>query len=99
MSGITLALTNKLYQLTYYLMIKVKKEDLTVSSDLNFRTSLWQFFQEVRELLSPLIALADVCIGIELLTLTGNGQEDLKDQSGLCRPYENQVLLETILGF
>ncbi|MDV6022338.1 2-dehydro-3-deoxygluconokinase [Streptococcus canis] len=97
-SGITPALTDQLYQLTHYLMTKAKKEGLTVSFDLNFRASLWDSFQEARELLSPLVALADVCIGIEPLTLTGDGEKDLKDQLGLCRPYEDQALLETILA-
>ncbi|MGT2935346.1 PfkB family carbohydrate kinase [Streptococcus castoreus] len=97
-SGITPALTDDLYRLTYYLMTRAKKEGLTISFDLNFRASLWESFQEARDLLSPLVMLADVCIGIEPLTLVGEGQEDLKDQLGLSRPYEDQALLRTILA-
>lgn len=49
-------------------MTKAKAEGLTVSFDLNFEASLWNSFQR-QELLSPLVALADVCIGIEPLSL------------------------------
>ncbi|CAN2924345.1 PfkB family carbohydrate kinase [Streptococcus dysgalactiae] len=97
-SGITPALTDKLYHLTHYLMTKAKTEGLKVSFDLNFRASLWDSFQEARELLSPLVALADVCIGIEPLVLAGGGEKDLKDQLGLSRPYEDQELLENVLS-
>lgn len=96
-SGITPALNDNLYSLTHYLMTKAKAEGLTVSFDLNFRASLWNSFQEARELLSPLAALADVCIGIEPLSLSGDGQGDLKDRLGLTRPYEDQELLKSIL--
>lgn len=74
-SGITPALTDKLYHLTHYLMTKAKTEGLKVSFDLNFRASLWDSFQEARELLSPLVTLADVCIGIEPLVLAGDGEK------------------------
>lgn len=96
-SGITPALTDKLYELTYYLMAQAKEEGLTVSFDLNFRDSLWKSFQEARERLSPLAKLADVCIGIEPLALKGDNQEDLKDQVKLTRPYVDQSLLRDIL--
>ncbi|HEL1204873.1 TPA: sugar kinase [Streptococcus equi subsp. zooepidemicus] len=97
-SGITPALTDDLYELTYYLMTKARAEGLTVSFDLNFRASLWSSFQEARDLLSPLVQLADVCIGIEPLTLKGSGVLDLKDQLGLNRPYDDEALLEEVLA-
>ncbi|MGT2932962.1 sugar kinase [Streptococcus catagoni] len=96
LSGITPALTADLYDITYLLMLKAKECGVKISFDLNFRASLWDSFQEARELLSPFIKMADLCIGIEPIVLHGK-VKDLKDELGLTRPYENEKILTEVL--
>lgn len=95
-SGITPALTSDLYDLTYFLMEKAQGLGVKISFDLNFRASLWDSFQDAREKLSPLLKLADVCIGLEPIDLAGQ-EGDLKDELGLTRPYKDQELLKQVL--
>ncbi|MGT2887092.1 sugar kinase [Streptococcus didelphis] len=98
-SGITPLLTENLYDITILLMKKAKSIGITVSFDLNFRESLGYSFEEARHLLSPFVALADVCIGIEPIALpTDDQNSDLKDQLGLTRPYENKEVLEKVVS-
>ncbi|ASL34467.1 sugar kinase [Streptococcus iniae] len=95
-SGITPALTNELYHLTEVLMKKAKELGVTISFDLNFRESLWSSFQEARDLLSPLVALVDVCIGLEPIHLPSE-VNDLKDELGLKAPYKDKIILLEVL--
>lgn len=96
-SGITVALNEAIYQLSYELMKGAKERGIPVSFDLNYRESLWVSFDEARYKLSPLVALADVCIGLDPLSLPTEQGEDLKDNLGLTRPYQDKTTLLTVL--
>ncbi|MBK0347161.1 sugar kinase [Aerococcaceae bacterium zg-ZJ1578] len=96
-SGITVAINPEMYRIAYVLMVKAKEKGIPVSFDLNYRESLWESFQQAREELSKLVALADVCIGVEPISLMTASGVDLKDELGLTRPYRNKdVLLEVL---
>lgn len=79
------------------LMKKAKEKGLKVSFDLNFRASLWDSFQEARELLSPFLNLSDSCFGLEPIVLDGE-KTDLKDELGLSRSYHDKELLLKIVN-
>lgn len=96
-SGITAALNEATYDLTYRLMKRARKEGIKVSLDLNYRATLWDSFQEAREKLSPLVQLANVCIGLEPILLLDEDGRDLKDALQLSRPYEDRDTLLTVL--
>ena len=96
-SGITVALGSAVYQLAFRLMEMAKQKGVMVSFDLNYRESLWSSFEEAREKLSPFVGLADICFGLEPIQLLSESGEDLKDELGLKRPYENKAVLEKVL--
>lgn len=96
-SGITVALNPRIYDISLALMTKAKEKNIPISFDLNYRESLWKSFQEAREQLSKLVALADVCIGVEPVSLVSDRGTDLKDDLGLSRPYRDRESLLTVL--
>lgn len=96
-SGITAALNEETFDLTYRLMTLARKKGIKVSLDLNYRASLWGSFQEARERLSPLLQLANVCIGLEPILLLDEQGRDLKDVLQLSPPYEDRKALLTVL--
>lgn len=96
-SGITAALTKETYDLTYRLMTLARTKGVKVSLDLNYRSSLWDSFQEARERLSPLVQLADICIGLEPILLLDEQGRDVKDVLPLVRPYEDRKALLSVL--
>ncbi|MBF0778680.1 sugar kinase [Streptococcus cuniculi] len=96
-SGITAALNEETYELTYRLMSLAREKGVKVSLDLNYRASLWTSFQEARERLAPLVQLANVCIGLEPILLLDEQGRDLKDVVQLKRPYQDRAALLTVL--
>lgn len=96
-SGITLALGNQIAELTYAIMAVAKAKGIPVSFDLNYRDSLWESFDQARQVLSPYLYLADVCIGLEPVSLLQEDGQDFKDQQGFTRPYRNRPLLLEVL--
>ncbi|MGT2755563.1 sugar kinase [Streptococcus ovuberis] len=96
-SGITVALNPEIYAIALALMTRAKAKGIPISFDLNYRESLWESFEEARIALSKLVALADVCIGLEPLSLPTREGRDLKDVLGFTRPYRNRELLEQVL--
>ncbi|MFC3927114.1 sugar kinase [Streptococcus caprae] len=96
-SGITVALNPEIYQIALELMTQAKARGIPISFDLNYRESLWESFEQARQSLSKLVALADVCIGLEPLSLLMDDGQDLKDSLGLTRPYrDREILLEVL---
>lgn len=96
-SGITAALTPELYKLTELLMKQAKAQGLKVSFDLNFRASLWESFEQARQVLSNLVVLADVCVGLEPIALPTENGQDYKDQLALKPPYASQEILVDVV--
>lgn len=96
-SGITIALNPAIAQLAYDLMAAAKAKGIPVSFDLNYRDSLWESFDQARQVLSPYLYLADVCIGLEPVSLLQEDGQDLKDQRGFTRPYRDRALLLEVL--
>ena len=96
-SGITVALNSRIYDVSLALMTKAKEKNIPISFDLNYRESLWASFQDARNQLSKLVSLADVCIGIEPISLLSDHGTDLKDDLGLTRPYTNRETLLEVL--
>lgn len=96
-SGITVALSDNVYELSLRALQLAKDKGLGISVDLNYRESLWGSFEEARQRLAPIVALADTCFGLEPVTLPDGQGADLKDSLGLSRPYEDrQVLLDVL---
>lgn len=96
-SGITVALGDRIAELTYAVMEAAKAKGIPVSFDLNYRDSLWDSFDQARQVLSPYLHLADVCIGLEPISLLQENGQDLKDQKGFTRPYRDRPLLLEVL--
>lgn len=96
-SGITVALNPRIYDIAFALMAKAKEQNIPISFDLNYRESLWKSFQDAREQLSKLVSLADVCIGIEPVSIVSERGTDLKDDLGLSRPYKDRDELLMVL--
>ncbi len=97
-SGITVALNQKIYQLSYELMKRAKEKGIPISFDLNYRESLWESFEQARKKLATLLALADICIGLEPVDLLTEDGQDLKDKVGLTRPYQDRDVLSLVLN-
>ena len=97
-SGITVALNPDIYAISLAIMTKAKEKNIPISFDLNYRESLWDSFQEARNQLSKLVSLADVCIGIEPISLLSDSGTDLKDDLGLARPYNDRESLLKVLA-
>lgn len=96
-SGITVALNSRVFELSYQLMLAARERGIPVSFDLNYRESLWASFENAREALSQLMPLADVCIGLEPLSLLAASGADLKDEIGFSRPYHDKEKLLLVL--
>ncbi|MGT2742529.1 sugar kinase [Streptococcus plurextorum] len=96
-SGITVALNPEIYGIALALMTKAKEKGIPISFDLNYRESLWESFEQARVELSKLLTLADVCIGLEPVSLLTENGTDLKDDLGLTRPYRDREALLLIL--
>lgn len=96
-SGITVALNPKIYEISLALMTKAKEKGIPISFDLNYRESLWDSFEKARKELSKMVALADVCIGIEPVSLPTEEGADLKDELKLTRPYKDKESLLLVL--
>lgn len=86
-TGITPALGDMMYQLTLKAMTTAKRKGIKISFDPNYRQHLWPSFHDARTKLAPLVALADVCLGLEPIALAGETGRDFKDELGLTRPY------------
>lgn len=97
-SGITAALNENLYQLTYQMMLKAKEKSIPISFDLNYRATLWESFDQAREQLSKLVKLADVCVGLEPLNLLDENGLDIKDKAALKPPYTDIEQLKEIVA-
>ena len=78
-SGITPALTPDIFDLTENFLKEAKKQGVTVSFDLNYRSCLWSF-EEARAKISRLMNYVDICIGIEPLQLLDKDGTDIKDK-------------------
>lgn len=63
-SGITPALSEKAAKLTEAALKAAKKNNVTVSVDLNYRAKLWTP-EEAQKVMRPLMEYVDVCIGNE----------------------------------
>lgn len=96
-SGITPALNDGLYELTYAMMLKAKEKGIKISFDLNYRATLWDSFDQAREQLSKLVMLADVCVGLEPLQLLDENGLDVKDKIALKPPYTDIEQLKDIV--
>lgn len=96
-SGITVALNDEVAELAYELMKRARQRGITVSFDLNYRDSLWRSFEEARQTLSPYLHVADVCFGLEPISLLQENGSDLKDTLGLTRPYDDRAILLEVL--
>lgn len=96
-SGITVALNSEIYQIAITLMTKAKEKGIPISFDLNYRESLWDSFEDAREKLSPFIKLADICIGLEPVSLLTDEGVDLKDKLKLTRAYQDKHTLLLVL--
>lgn len=96
-SGITVALGEEIAELTYTVMEAAKAKGIPISFDLNYRDSLWASFDQARQVLSPYLHLADVCIGLEPISLLQENGQDFKDQKGFARPYQDRPLLLEVL--
>ncbi|MGT2784214.1 sugar kinase [Streptococcus merionis] len=92
-SGITVALNPSCRNLTLQAMDKAKEYGVGISFDLNYRESLWTSFEEAREGMAPFVERADICIGIEPLSLPNEDGVDLKDVLKLERPYRDKESL------
>ncbi|MGT2964504.1 sugar kinase [Streptococcus acidominimus] len=97
-SGITAALNEATYDLTYRLMTLAREKGVKISLDLNYRATLWASFQEARERLSPLVQLANICIGLEPILLLDEQGRDLKDELQLLPPYDDRASLRKVLA-
>lgn len=97
-SGITVALNPEIYEIALALMTRAREKGIPISFDLNYRESLWESFEEARQALSKLVALADICIGLEPISLPTEEGRDLKDVLGFARPYRDRALLEQVLA-
>ncbi|AMB99034.1 hypothetical protein AWM75_03030 [Aerococcus urinaehominis] len=86
-SGITAALSDDLFELTRQCMKEAKDRGLTVSLDLNYRSSLWDF-DVARHKMVELLPYADVLFGIEPLFIEDEDGNDYKDNQGLKLPYD-----------
>ncbi|MDN3018463.1 sugar kinase [Paenibacillus sp. BSR1-1] len=64
-SGITLALSHNLRELTYFAIKKAKEMGVKISFDFNYRAKLWGQ-QEASEAIKPLLPYADFCFCGEL---------------------------------
>lgn len=96
-SGVTVALSPNLYQMTLTAMERARALGVKISFDLNYRESLWPSFEEARKALAPFVELADCCIGLEPLCLPDDSAQDRKDVLGLTRPYDNrEVLIQVV---
>lgn len=96
-SGITVALNPEIFKISLDLMTLAKARGIPISFDLNYRESLWESFEQARAELSQLVSLADVCIGIEPVSLTTEAGTDLKDDLALSRPYKDRAALLFVL--
>lgn len=96
-SGITVALNPEIFKISQALMIKAKTKGIPISFDLNYRESLWESFEQARIELSKLVALADVCIGLEPISLLTDQGTDLKDDLCFSRPYHDKEKLLLVL--
>lgn len=92
-SGITVALNPGLYELTLAAMKKAKALGVGISFDLNYRARLWPSFEAARQGLSPFVDLADICIGLEPVSLPDETGRDKKDVLKLTRPYQDRAVL------
>lgn len=101
-SGITPALSESCFQITWKALQEAKRQGITISCDLNYRQKLWGF-SEARKVMTKLMKFVDVCIGIEPLELLNENGEDLKDDIlKLHTPEEYKkvfVLLKQRFGF
>lgn len=97
-SGITIALSSQVAELTLHLMRQAKSLHIPISLDLNYRENLWNSFQEAREVLADFVELADVCFGLEPIHLGSDSGEDFKDLLGFKRPYKDKKLLLQVLN-
>ncbi|MGT2828127.1 sugar kinase [Streptococcus hillyeri] len=96
-SGITVALNPEIYKISLALMERAKAKGIPISFDLNYRESLWESFEQARVELSKLVSLADVCIGLEPISLLTDKGTDLKDEIGFTRPYRDREALLLVL--
>ncbi|MGI6157766.1 MAG: PfkB family carbohydrate kinase [Saccharofermentanales bacterium] len=64
-SGITPALTQNCFDVTYEVLKQVKKQGIKISIDLNYRNKLWKYGKSAEELMPKLVEQADVIIANE----------------------------------
>lgn len=83
-SGITPALSPNAAESALDAVRQAKKAGLTVSVDLNYRKKLWKYGKSAPEIMSPIVAQADILIANEediqnSLGITGKGQDGSSD--------------------
>ena len=64
-SGITPAISRSAADLTIQALSSARARGITVSVDLNYRAKLWQYGKTAPEVMSGIVALADVCLANE----------------------------------
>ncbi len=64
-SGITPALSSDSVDLLREILIAAKRNNVTVSCDINYRSTLWSL-EDARETMFDLMKYVDVCIGIDI---------------------------------
>ncbi|RXK17404.1 sugar kinase [Macrococcus sp. DPC7161] len=92
-TGISCAVNDQLYKLIQQILKFAKARGITVSCDLNYRASLWDFHQ-ARIKMSELLSYVDVLFGYEPVTLLNAYGQEIKDN--LSR-FESPETLQPIL--
>lgn len=97
-SGITLAISLSVSELSLEAVKKAREKGITISCDLNFRKNLWKYGKSAPEVMGELVKYADIVIGNEEDCQKSLGiKVDVDVESGRLQTEKYRELTDKVL--
>ena len=99
LSGINPALSSEINRLTHQIIDRVKKQDILISFDVNYRSKLWKP-ATARKILTPIAEKVDIliCSLKDAATVFGHKSKDAEEVAkDLLHQFRNRIVVLTLV--
>lgn len=99
--GISLAVTENVREIIFEIVKKAKQKNILISFDCNYRSSLWENYEEARPIYKKMLELSDIVFAseqdaIKIFELTSEFQEEEKRREDFLYQIKNIFSLKAV---
>lgn len=99
--GISLAVTENVREIVFEIIKKAKKNNILISFDCNYRSTLWKNHEEARPIYKKMLELSDIVFAseqdaIKIFELTSDFQEENERREDFLNQIKNKFSLKVV---